>query len=76
MLVDHTNERVLDVLEGRDKDLIVKYLRENKDGLLAQLEEITTDMWDSYINAVKEVFGQTFRVTIDAFMSSRTSRSN
>ena len=46
MLVDHTNERVLDVLEGRDKDLIVNYLRANQGGLLAQLEEVTTDMWD------------------------------
>ncbi len=67
MLVDHTNERVLDVLEGRDKDLIVNYLRANKKGLLQQLEEVTTDMWDGYVNAVKEVFGQTFRVTIDRF---------
>jgi transposase len=67
VLVDHTNERVLDVLEGRDKDLIVNYLRENKDGLLKELEEVTTDMWDGYVNATKEVFGQTFRVTIDRF---------
>ena len=67
VIVDHTNERVLDVLEGRDKDLIVKYLRENKNGLFAQLEEVTTDMWDGYVNAAKEVFGQPFRVTIDRF---------
>ena len=67
VFVDHTNGRVLNVLEGRDKDLIVKYLRENKDGLFAQLEEVTTDMWDGYVNAVPEVFGQTVRVTIDRF---------
>jgi transposase len=67
VFIDHTNQRVLDVLEGRDKDLIVNYLRANKDGLLAQLEEITTDMWDGYVNAAKEVFGEAFRVTIDRF---------
>ena len=67
VFVDHTNGRVLNVLEGRDKDLIVKYLRENKDGLFAELEEVTTDMWDGYVNAVPEVFGQTVRVTIDRF---------
>jgi transposase len=67
VFVDHTNQRVLDVLEGRDKDLIVNYLRANKDGLLAQLEEVTTDMWDGYVNAVKDVFGAAFRVTIDRF---------
>jgi transposase len=47
--------------------LIVKYLRENKNGLLAQLEEVATDMWDGYVNAAKEVFGQDLRVTIDRF---------
>ena len=67
VFVDHTNERVLNVLDGRDKNLIVKYLRENKDGLFAQLEEVTTDMWDGYVNAAQEVFSQTVRVTIDRF---------
>jgi transposase len=55
------------VLEGRDKDLIINYLRQNKGGLFAQLEEATTDMWDSYVNAVEEVFGGSVRVTIDRF---------
>jgi transposase len=67
VFVDHTNERVLEVVEGRDKDLIVKYLRDNNNGLFAELEEVTTDMWDGYVNAAKEVFGQSFRVTIDRF---------
>jgi transposase len=67
VFIDHTNGRVLDVLEGRDKDLIVNYLRTNKEGLLAHLEEVTTDMWDAYANAVAEVFGSAVRVTIDRF---------
>ena len=67
MLVDHTNRRVLDVLEGRGKELIVKYLRQNKGGLFAQLEEVTTDMWDGYVNAAEEVFKESVRVTIDRF---------
>jgi transposase len=67
VFVDHTNQRVLDLLEGRDKELIVNYLRKNKEGLLADLEEVTTDMWDGYVNATKEVFGQAVRVTIDRF---------
>jgi len=67
VFVDHTNQRVLDVLEGRDKDLIANYLRTNKDGCLASLEEVTTDMWDGYVNAAKEVFGEAVRVTIDRF---------
>ena len=67
MFIDHTNKRVLDVLEGRDKDLIANYLRSHKGGLFAQLKEVTTDMWDGYVNAAEEVFGESIRVTIDRF---------
>jgi transposase len=67
VFIDHTNRRVLDVLEGRDKELIAKYLRTNKGGLFARLEEVTTDMWDGYVNAAEEVFGESVRVTIDRF---------
>jgi transposase len=68
VLIDHTNRRVLDVLENRDKASIVAYLAAGKaSGLFAQLEEVTTDMWDGYVTAVREVFGETVRVTIDRF---------
>jgi transposase len=67
VFIDHTNQRVLDVLAGRDKELIVKYLEQNKPGLLAGLEEVTCDMWDAYVNATKEVFKGKARVTIDRF---------
>ena len=39
----------------------------NKGGLFARLEEVTTDMWDGYVNAAEEVFGESVRVTIDRF---------
>ncbi len=68
MLIDHTNRRVLDVLENRDKASIIAYLAAGKaSGLFAQLEEVTTDMWDGYVTAVRDVFGETVRVTIDRF---------
>ena len=67
MFIDHTNRRVLDVIEGRDKELVVNYLRANKEALFAQLEEVTCDMWDAYVNATAEVFGARVRVTIDRF---------
>lgn len=67
MFIDHTHRRVLDVLEGRDKHLIVNYLRTHKEGLLTQLEEVTCDMWDAYVTATAEVFGDQVRVTIDRF---------
>ena len=67
MFIDHTNRRVPDVIEGRDKHLVVNYLRANKELLFDQLEEVTCDMWDAYANATAEVFGEKVRVTIDRF---------
>jgi transposase len=67
VFIDHTNQRVLDVLKGRDKDLIVDYLRNHKDDLFSHLEEVTCDMWEAYANATLEVFGGSVRVTIDRF---------
>jgi transposase len=68
VLIDHTNHRVLEILENRDKASVVAYLEAGKaSGLLAQLEEVTTDMWDGYVAAVRAVFGDTVRVTIDRF---------
>lgn len=67
MFVDHTNQRVLDVVEGRDKELIVNYLRTHKEDPFSELEEVTCDMWDAYANAATEVFGKKVHVTIDRF---------
>lgn len=68
MLIDHTNRRVLDVLGNREKTTVVAWLQAGKaSGLLAELEEVTTDMWDGYVEAAKEVFGDGVRVTIDRF---------
>jgi len=68
VLIDRTNGRVLDVLESREKTVIVRWLQAGvSSGLLAHLEEVTTDMWDGYVEAVKEVLGVRVRVTIDRF---------
>src|SRR5436190_11838814 len=57
VLVDHTNERVLEVLPNRSKETVRAYLQQNKvTGLLAQVHEVTTDMWVGYVEAVREVF--------------------
>jgi transposase len=68
VLIDHTNGRVLDVLENREKQTVVQWLGAGKEsGLLAQLEEVTCDMCEAYANAPKEVFGTSVRITIDRF---------
>lgn len=68
MIVDHDNQRVLDVLENREKATLVAYLQQaQRDGLLAQVAEVTTDMWDAYVTAAREVFGAKVDITIDRF---------
>jgi len=67
VFIGHTNRRVLDVIEGRDKELIVNHLRAHKEGLFGELEEVACDMWDAYVNATLEVFGDKVKVTIDRF---------
>ncbi len=68
MLIDHTNRRVLDVLETREKTAVLAWLKAGKEsGLLAGLREITIDMWGGFEAAAWEVFGREVRVTIDRF---------
>jgi transposase len=68
VIVDHDNRRVMEVLENRDKATVLAYLKQARaEGLLAQVTEVTTDMWDGYVEAAKEAFGSDVIVTIDRF---------
>jgi transposase len=68
VIIDNSNKRVLDILECRDKGSLIKYLQQKKGGgLLAEVEEVTCDMWEGYANAATDVFGTGIRVTIDRF---------
>jgi transposase len=68
VIIDHSNGRVLDVLKSREKQVIREYLERGRTaGLLAQVVEVTTDMWEGYVQAAREVFGEGVRITIDRF---------
>lgn len=68
MIIDHDHQRVLEVLENREKATVRAYLKAAKEsGLLASVEEVTTDMWDAYVEASREVFGHRIAITIDRF---------
>lgn len=67
MLIDHTNNRVLEVLENREKATVIEWLKANKTGLLSKLQEVTCDMWDAYVEAAREAFGDSMIITIDRF---------
>jgi transposase len=68
VIVDHDNQRVLEVLENREKATVLAYLQQAKRaGLLAHVEEVTTDMWDASVAAAREAFGDQVAITIDRF---------
>ncbi len=68
MIIDHTNWRVLDVLNSREKQVVRQYLERGRaEGPLAQVVEVTTDMWDGYVEAAREALGERVRITIDRF---------
>lgn len=68
VIIDHTNRRVLDVLESREKARLKAFFEAGlQSGLFAEVAEVTTDMWEAYGNAAREVFGDQVRVTIDRF---------
>jgi transposase len=68
VIIDHTHRRVLDVLDSREKEKLVEWLTARRNsGLLAQVEEVTTDMWEGYTEAAREVFGPGVRLVIDRF---------
>jgi transposase len=68
VIIDHSNARVLDVLPSREKQAIRQYLERGRaEGLLAEVVEVTTDMWDGYGEAVREALGEQVRITIDRF---------
>jgi transposase len=68
VIVDHDNQRVLEVLENREKATILAYLQQaRQQGLLAHVTEVTTDMWDAYSAAARTAFGDRVAITIDRF---------
>jgi transposase len=68
VIVDHDNGRILDVLEDRSRATLAAWLRAERDvGRLSALEEVTIDMCPPYEGAVREVFGEAVRVTVDRF---------
>ena len=55
-------------LKPYEKVAVVKFLRESQQtGLLANVTEVTSDMWDGYVEAAREVFGPSVTLTIDRF---------
>jgi len=53
VLYDRERDCVIDILDGRKKETLQRWLKDNQDSL-KELDSVTMDMWDAYIGAVKE----------------------
>jgi len=53
VLFDRERDCVIDILDGRKKETLQRWLKEHQESL-KELDSVTMDMWDAYIGAVKE----------------------
>jgi transposase len=64
---------LLAVLPDRTKERVKEFLRSIPEGLQRTIEQVCTDMYDGYINAVKEVLGSAV-VVVDRFHVAKKYR--
>jgi transposase len=56
VVVDLDTGQVLDLLEDRSKQALVKYFQAKGPDFCARIKLFCSDMWEGYLNAAKEVF--------------------
>jgi len=58
---------ILGVLKDRKKETVKEFLMSIPKQLRKQVRVVCSDMYDGFINAVKEVFGKRIQVVVDRF---------
>lgn len=67
--------RILAVLPDRKKETVKAFLVSIPQDIKQSVKTVCSDMYDGYINAVKEVFGSKVKVVIDRFHVAKSYRS-
>ena len=67
--------RILAVLPDRKKETVKRFLNQMPETIKKTVVTVCCDMYDGYINAVKEVFGRKIKVVIDRFHVAKHYRS-
>ena len=68
--------RILGVIHGRDKSSIIRFLRGIPRVLHNSINAVCCDLYDGYINACKEVFGNLAPIVADRFHVRRLYRKS
>ena len=71
----HGKKQILALLKGRKKETVKDFLKTLPDALKKTLKWVCSDMYEGFINASKEVFGDKVRVVIDRFHVAKLYRS-
>lgn len=66
VLVDLEKGWVIDILPDRDKALLIKHFKSKGEVFLQQIELVTCDMWEAYVNVSKSLFPNA-KIVIDRF---------
>lgn len=65
---------ILTVLNGRKKSTVKTFLSSIPKRLRKTITEVCSDMYDGYINAAREVFGEDTRIVVDRFHIAKLYR--
>lgn len=66
VLVDIERGWIIDILPSRDKGLLMNHFLSKGEKFLNQIEVVTCDMWEGYVNAPKALFPNS-QIVIDRF---------
>jgi transposase len=67
--------KILAVLPDRKKETVKRFLQQMPEPIKKSVVTVCCDMYDGYINAVKEIFGRKVKVVIDRFHVAKHYRS-
>lgn len=65
---------ILTILGSRTKAVVKDFLLSIPEHLRATVDSVCTDMWEGYVNAAREVFGDQVHIVIDRFHVAKSYR--
>jgi transposase len=65
---------ILTILGSRTKAAVKDFLQSIPEHLRATVDSVCTDMWEGYVNAAREVFGDRVHIVIDRFHVAKSYR--
>jgi transposase len=68
--------QLLHVLPDRKKETVCEFLKLIPDALKTTIHDVATDMYEGYLNAVKENLGESVEIVVDRFHVAQSYRNS